>query len=344
MNNDIKFEIIELLKSRGAYSKSINGKQHYTRCPFCGDSRNLSHAHMSVMIDVDSDAPMVFRCLKCDTKGLFTESVLDELNLAISNELVTKLKVYNKKSMKIHNLSNHDCEKFTVPLYQDIYQNKLKLEYVNNRLGTEINFTKAKELKMVINVFDFMSHNGIESITGLSYSMMKTLHENYVGFLSTNNNCIVFRDITGNQKYRYFKVVLNDKNLNQDTFYSTPNSISLMYTNDIHIHIAEGIFDIISIQENLVKTKEKHYFYASCGFGSITILRYLIHHGINTGLNVHIYSDNDKSDKDHKKYLDYNKHITNWIDSISIHRNLFPNEKDYGVKIEKILDSSRKIK
>ena len=48
MNQEFKYSIIEMLKNRGAYSVSTNGKQHYTRCPYCGDSRNINHAHMSI--------------------------------------------------------------------------------------------------------------------------------------------------------------------------------------------------------------------------------------------------------------------------------------------------------
>ena len=52
--------------------------------------------------------------------------------------------------------------------------------------------------------------------------------------------------------------------------------------------------------------------------------------GINTDLYVHLYSDNDKSDEDDIKVLNsgINKY---WIDHAFIHRNMYPNEKDFGV-------------
>lgn len=343
MNQDIKFKMIDTLKGRGAYSHSINNKQHYTRCPFCGDSLNLSHAHLSIKIDVESDEPMLYRCLKCSASGIVNETLLDELDLCIDNDAKKELKIFNKRSMRIHKYVNNEIEHFVVPTYQDNYLNELKLNYLNNRIGSDLNYMQIQSKKILLNVFDFMKINELKSLGNLSYSMMKNLNENYIGFLSCNNNCIVFRDITGKQKYRYFKVIINDKNLNQDTFYSIPNSIPLMYTNQINVHIAEGTFDIISIQENLIKTNEFNYFYAMCGFGGIVILKYLLHHGINTGINLHIYSDKDKSDYSHLKYL--NKlYITEWIDNIYIHRNQYKAEKDYGVEKDKIIDSYRKIK
>lgn len=344
MNQEIKFRIIEMLKHRGAYHMSINGKQHYTRCPYCGDSRNLSHAHMSVFIDLFSDTPMMFRCLKCDVKGLVTDSVLIELDLPIDTSIIKELKSYNRKAMKLGKLVNLEFEKFNVPLYQENYKNQMKLDYLNTRLGTDINFTEARDKKMILNLFDFMTMNEIENIQGLTYNMMKVLDKDYVGFLSTNNNCIVFRDITGNQKYRYFKVILNQKNVNPDTFYGIPGSVALMYTHDINVHMAEGIFDILSIQKNLPNTCEHNLYYATCGFGGVTLLQYLLHHGINTGVNLHIYSDKDKSDWNHKKYLFNKSGISYWLEHIYIHRNQYDNEKDYGVPLSRIMDSYKKLK
>lgn len=344
MNQEVKFKVIELLQSRGAYHKSINGKQHYTRCPFCGDSKNLSHAHMSIMIDVLSDTPMMYRCLKCDTKGLLTESVLYELDLPLDNSMRNELKSFNRKAIKMGKLVNLEFETYTVPLYHNLYKNQLKLDYINQRLGTGIDFTEARDKKIILNLFDFMTLNEIKEIDGLNYNMMKMLDENYVGFLSTNNNCITFRDITGNQKCRYFKTILNQKNVNPDTFYGVPYQLSLMYTHDVNVHMAEGIFDIISIQNNLPHQSEHNLFYATCGFGGVTLLQYLLHHGINTGVNLHIYSDKDKTDWNHKKYLFNNSGISYWLDHIYIHRNQFNGEKDYGVPVSNIIDSFRKIK
>lgn len=344
MNHEIKSKVIDLLKRKGAYHMSINGKQHYTRCPYCGDSRNLAHAHLSMHIDLFSDTPMLFRCLKCDVKGLVTDAVLIELDLPIDSTMVKELKSYNRKAIKLGKLVNLEFEKFNVPLYANANKNQMKLDYLNDRLGTDIDLSEAKDKKILLNLFDFMVLNEIETINGLTYNMMKVLDRDYIGFLSTNNNCIVFRDITGNQKFRYYKVILNQKNINPDTFYGIPGSISLLYTHDVNIHMAEGVFDIISIQKNIEHKSEHNYFYATCGYGGVTLLQYLIHHGINTGVNLHIYSDKDKTDWDHKKYLFNKSGTSHWLDHIYIHRNQYDGEKDYGVPMTRIIDSCRKIK
>lgn len=348
MNQDIKFIMIDSLKRRGAYSVSTNGVQHYTRCPYCGDSSNQNHTHLSIKINTDNEDPMVFRCLKCGVSGLVSETFLEELDIVFDSSTKKLLKSYTKKSMRYAKLTNLDCEKFYVPVYNSDQLNLIKLDYLNNRLGTKIDLKKAQEYKIVLNIADFMRVNDIKGrdrkILTISDGMLKRLNSEYIGFLSTNNNCIVFRDITGKNKYRYYKAILNEKNVNMDSFYSFPGKFDLMYTNDVHIHIAEGIFDIISIKENLIKDETKNFFYASCGFGSISIIKYLIHHAMNTGINLHIYSDNDKSDNDHYKYLYNNSYITEWIDHIYIHRNMYEGEKDYGIPLNKIKDKFKEVK
>lgn len=343
MNQDVKIYIIELLKKRGAYSHSVNNKQHYTRCPYCGDSTNLSHAHLSIKIDIESDSPMLFRCLKCGVTGMLTNTTLEELGLYIDSDMRKELKSYNRKSMILGNLVNLEFERYQTPI-SDQTLSRYKLKYINDRLGLDLTPEDAKDCKIVLSIFDFMKSNQIQKINHLTYDMLKNLENNYVGFLSCNNNVIIFRDITNKQKYRYFKVLLNEKNVNQDTFYALPNSIGLLYTNEINVHIAEGTFDILSIQKNVVKSSENNYYYAMCGYGSISILKYLVHHGINTGINLHIYSDNDKTDDNQKKYLFNGSFITEWVDHIYIHRNDYANEKDYGVPLENIIDTKTKVR
>lgn len=340
INQEVKQIVIEMLKSLPVYIPNLTGTQHVVRCPRCLDSLNLSHGHFSINIDVESETPMMYRCFKCDTKGLLTDTELEELGFYIDSDLRAQLKSFNRKIGKKYKLVNTAIENFNVPFYQNNYNNMMKLDYINNRLDTDISIEEAKDLKIILNLFDFMKLNEIKSINGLTFNQMKLLNDCYVGFLSTNNNCINFRNITKNDKLmRYFKVILNPRNINPDTFYSIPNSIDLMYTHDINIHIAEGTFDILSIYKNIIKSKGNNYYFANCGFGSLSILKYLIRIGINTGLNVHIYSDSDKTDWNHKKYLFKESSISHWLDHIYINRNAFPGEKDYGVPAHKICDT-----
>lgn len=349
MNNEsLKYEIIELLKQLPVYLPNNTGLQHVVRCPFCGDSVNLDHAHLSIHIDVHNITPMMYRCLRCDSSGILDDTLLEELGLDVDNVLHSDLKRYNRKSCKRANIAMNKMEKFIIPDYSKssiILDDKL--DYINDRIGTNIDISESRDLKLILDFISFLRINelydDIKKRIGLNG--IEILQDNYVGFLSTNNNSIVFRNIKPNSKYkRYYKLKIRLNNFDKRSFYSLPSSMNIMYTNDIDVHISEGIFDIMSILKNVVKQTENNLYYASCGFGYLTVLKSLIRLGINTGLNVKIYSDNDKSDYNHISYIFNRSNISPWLDTIHIHRNGFENEKDYGVTSDKIKDTYRIIR
>ena len=193
---------------------------------------------------------------------------------------------------------------------------------------------------------DFFSENKIKIPDHINPKLIKIIEENYVGFLSANNNKITFRRIVDNdQLNRYIKLSIDPYNTSPNNFYSIKNpGIDLLYTEPVHIHIAEGTFDILSIKYNLHHDdSQKHLFFASCGYNFGTIIKWLIYMGINTDLCVHLYSDNDKSDEEDIKVLNsgINKY---WIDHAYIHRNMFQGEKDFGVPAVRIKESHIQVK
>ena len=117
----------------------------------------------------------------------------------------------------------------------------------------------------------------------------------------------------------------------------------LLYEGDLHVHVAEGTFDIISVKENLKPNYENQIFYASCGYGYMTIMRYLISNGICNNIHLHVYADKDKDDREQFRYIRSDP-LNEWFDHITLHRNHFGNEKDYGVPMDHIIDAQRKIR
>lgn len=345
MNNNIKLDVIELLKSLSVYESNSTGTQHVVRCPYCGDSTDLTHGHFSIHIDVDSDEPILYRCFKCPASGLLSVNTLNDLGLYPSYESSQAIKSMNRKLKKKNKFITNNNKNFYVPKPSDSILNNQKLDYINNRLATKISFDESSEMKIILDIFEFIKNNEIKTIPNVSSKYLGFINRNYVGFLSTNNNCITFRRINENKELRrYIKILIDPLNINTNSFYSIPNNINLLYTNDINIHVTEGVFDIFGVYYNLTdKNKENNYYYASCGFSYLTIIKYLIYNGINTGLNLHIYSDNDKTDLNHIEYLKKFA-IYTWLDSIYIHRNKFKKEKDYGVPAERTIDSYREIK
>ena len=54
-NKQLKEMIIEKLKTLPVCQSNGIGTQWVVRCPYCGDSRDLSHGHLSIHIDISSD-------------------------------------------------------------------------------------------------------------------------------------------------------------------------------------------------------------------------------------------------------------------------------------------------
>ena len=75
----------------------------------------------------------------------------------------------------------------------------------------------------------------------------------------------------------------------------------------------------------------------------MTVVQYLVYMGIGGNIILHVYCDNDKSDWEEIKVLRRREEMLPWCKEIYFHRNQFENEKDYGVPLDKIIDSKRKI-
>ena len=345
---EIKREVINLLQTLPVCKPSTNMKNWTVRCPYCGDSKTANHGHFSILIDLDSDRPMLYRCFRCNESGILTDMTLEDLQLFAPANIRNGISQYNKKS---HN-STYITDKpknYKIPEVRYNQFTQRKLDYINNRLGTDIDAMKATQYKIILNFIDFLVYNNIpfgnEGNSILKAGTVRELEQNYVGFLSSNNNKITFRDITENGFFgRYYKVTLDIMNTSPNTFYALDSSYDLLYTNDMHIRVAEGTFDIIGIYENLdIDKSQNSLFLASCGFGFSRILKFLIYKGCTSDIHFHLYADADKSDAEIRN-LFRNQFYKIWIDKIIIHRNTIPGQKDFGVRKDEMRDYSYLLK
>ena len=293
---EIKLFILEAIKQLPVCVPDSMEVQWYVRCPYCGDSKDLSHGHLSIKIDTKTDEPILWRCFKCGECGILTETLLNDLGIVIDSEHRALLKASIKKGTVKNKFLNSYIEKIVIPTYygEIAYRN---LTYINSRLGTDISINEAKKYSIILDLDQFLSENGIDNLYNISKKMRAFIQNNYVGFLSTSKNKIILRlvnDIPSAK--RYLKFPLNPYNKNPASFYNIPSAIDILSPEKIHIHIAEGIFDIISIERSLINEKERQLFFASCGFGYGSILQFLIYNGIGGNIILHIYADNDKSD------------------------------------------------
>lgn len=337
---ELKSQVLQMLQTLRVCKPNSARTQWSVRCPYCGDStKHYNEGHFSILIDLNSDKPMLFRCFRCNESGILNADVLQDLGLSVTSDLKDQLRRGFRRILNTDHF-NQLPMKYMVPEYPQDLKYLMKLNYIAQRLDLDIDTTWAKGNKIILGLYPFLEENHIRSIPGVSEKLMWFLNENHVGFLSSNNNRIVFRYIGSNPKVdRYYKMILNPNNVSRNTFYAIPSGIDLMYTNPVHVHMAEGTFDILSVKYNMDHPEiGTHLYYASCGFNFNTILRWLLAKGVNTDLHIHIYSDKDKGDADHKKYLNTRQNKI-WLDHVYIHRNLDEREKDYGVPRYRIQDS-----
>ena len=350
--SEIKEQIINQLKTLPICKPTSNMRNWVVRCPYCGDSMKSNHGHFSILIDLQSDAPMLYRCFRCNESGILIPQVLEDLNLGYDQSLNQNLNLLNKLSSNSSYFKDK-VKNFIVPVPAANARNYMKLQYINNRLGTSISLEDCAEYKIVLTFSEFLAVNNIPVDTPdamgsvLKSSIVRTLDQRYLGFVSANNNKITFRDISPDGSGylgRYYKVTLDILNRSPNTFYSLMSKFDVMYTEPINIHIAEGTFDILSVYLNLApESSQNSLFFASCGYSFSTILKYLIYTGVNTDITLHIYSDNDKLDKDHLRLLG-KPFYQNWLDNVIIHRNVYGDEKDFGVSKDRINDYSYSLK
>lgn len=343
---EVKQSVITELDKLPFHKVNSTGIQHLVRCPYCGDSRNPNHGHFSIKIDLDDpDTPMMYKCFRCPAHGLINSDVLEDLGLHVSALDKQNMKLFNRRVAKKNKLTDACIEQFDLVNYQNDYSRiAYKIDYINERLGSNLGVDDIIPLGIVPSILDFFAMNKISPNTldrGYSVQQLRFFDKNYVGFLSYNKNDIILRDITGTASQRYVTITINGRNLDPNGFYSIRNSIDLLYSHDINIHISEGIMDILNVFDHVNgRNLKDNYYYAVCGFSYSRVLRSIIRMGIDTGLNVHIYADNDRDDGLILRHL---KPLSQWIDKLYMHRNAFNGAKDYGVYRSMIKDSYRNV-
>ena len=343
-SSELKNRVIYLLSTLDVYLPNAAKTQHVVRCPYCGDSNNPTHGHFSIKINTEDESAMVYRCLKCDASGALTVDVLEDLGLAVGEDVSSELKRFNRNLATKSKGYSTAVNRYIIPEFpKDSYVNRAKLEYINYRLGINLDYEEAAKQKIIIDFYEFLRMNDIRNIPGLNQQHIDILQNYYVGFLSKNNNFITFRNITSKGK-RYLKFKFNPNSMNPDNFYVVPKATDILYTHDIDINIAEGTFDILSVKYNVNHDYDnEQYYFAVCGYGYPSIIRYLVYAGFTTGLNIHIYSDKDKPDREYVKTIVENARIRPWIKLLDVHRNFFPGEKDFGVPSDRIQEKTRKL-
>lgn len=324
------------------------GREVVVRCQACGDSKNKNHAHLYISVPQSPDEVSVYHCKKCSNHGIVDDMFLRHYGCNDSRVLVDVTKHNNElkknpsysilRSMSIYPLKNN--------FISDQPWNSAKLNYINSRIGSNFTFEELQKLKIFLNLYDILNSN---RLVGTRHKMVTdALNEHFIGFISYDNSYCVMRKVDDIELYktvnkRYINYNIINKFDSTKDFYVIPTSLDTLNPKPVRIHIAEGVFDILSIYYNLNHCDSFQNIYISAsGKSYAQALKFILSETGIINYTVELYPDNDVSD------FELNNLITRSIKMLAcdivIHRNRYQNEKDYGVPPSRIIDTIRIIK
>lgn len=327
-----------LLKIPGARLVS-GGKEILMRCRYCADSKDPRSAHFYVSLP-NEDNVMLYNCYKCHSAGIVTHKKLLEWGVYDDPEMLVKLSRYNKRVLSLDKNKkyvNQDVYRLSNEYILDNELSRAKLKYINNRIGTNLTYNDILEDKIVLNLRDLLESNNIQNITR-DMNIINELDSSFLGFISQDNAFVNMRNLRQGKvsksiDKKYINYNIFGKVDNTLRYYTLPTSIDLCNPNNIKLHIAEGPFDILSIYHNL-RQKEPHSIYSAIlGSSYKSILLHFISNMRLINLEVHMYIDNDISNN---VIYDIRNMLQIFQMPFYVHRNIYPNEKDFGVPIERI--------
>ena len=322
------------------------GKELLMRCPFCGDSKNIhSKGHFYISLG-NNDEPIFYNCFKCHAKGLLTPQVLGDMGI-FDTGLNVELNIHNRSSQE-ESLRNNIYKPRVYYLNNNYVTpsplSEAKLRYINKRLGQNLGYSELLQSKIVLNLSDLIYANKLD-ITR-DKRLMQELNDSFIGFISQDNTFINMRNLRQGKVSKY----IDTKYVNYNVFglkeehikyYTIPTSINLSNPSRIKLHIAEGPFDILSIKYNLNPNSNRDIFSSIGGSSYYDIIDYFITDMGLLNLEVHVYFDNDQN-RDHIT-RNINRLLSIYGIPLYTHLNGFEGEKDYGVPIDKIIDTYIKI-
>lgn len=322
------------------------------RCPFCGDSvKHINTTHFGVHIPKNSEDMPWYHCFLCGTSGVVKGDDLIDWGIH-DGELIKATKgIYRDnlllgKNIKKFGLIKHDL-KVKPSRFQRDPNTRAKLRYINQRLGTRIDFNMAARLKIVLNIEEILPVDDKGNYLTQPHKIMNVLSEYYVGFLSYDNGYLTCRKIIEEDRKDNFKLkrymIYNifDKIDSSRKFYVIPTTVDIF--KPVTINIAEGPFDILGIYFNVFETEEdrkNNIFIAVNGSDYKSVIQSFMKLGFIDAEYV-IWSDNEPA-KDLKYYRNLKKSIgeERFMKPLKIVYNVKNEDKlakvDFGVRKEDI--------
>ena len=311
------------------------------KCPFCGDSDKSDHGHCYIKLNVDENEPMYYHCFRasCGEKGVLTPDILETMGCTDPDTLM-ELAVHNS------NFSGKKLQKQFVSRKKRSYElvnlntkiNQVKLQYVNNRLGTKLTTGELRDYKIQLSLYDFLRINDIRKLA-FKESYCNILNAYCIGFVSMYSDYLILRDISKDEKtgkrYTIYRAS-GRPDPNDLRMYSIPREIDLLDSKPATINVAEGAFSILGayLHTKIGRETPNSVWLANCGSDYYkTIVQVVKQYGL-LDVYLNIWSDTEIPVK---KYVDLMKRLEPRMNLMKMH--VF-----YNVAAEDFGHSKRDIK
>ena len=332
MNND-KSEFLGILQ-RCRNCVPVGDIRVKTKCILCGDSKkDPNKKRLYLKCDpLDISEPIMYICFNCGETGLLTADMADQILGGINDDELALLKRINRTAMndsgqvRVNKYKNNKEINVIIPPPRKTQNTIRKIRYMNDRIGTAILIEDYPKLKLVFSIMEFLSVNNI-GVPSKYKDFMSIYERDYIGWLSVKNEYIILRDITGKNKFRYVKFNIFGMESNAHSFYTIKNGINTISRDEIHLVVAEGPFDILSLVYNVYGGIKPDTLFMSTNHGAFyNPLLYYINKGlVGSNIFLDIYRDSD-SIMDYELLRNQMKIYTK---NFSVFRNSLG--KDFGV-------------
>lgn len=328
----IKQYLLQVLNNPAVVSGGI---EIACSCTFCGEQRRKLYIGP---FDSSND-PIQYNCFKCGISGNLDQQFLDEygVSVQIDQNILKSNKSEPYKSKGIDKDIYHNINWFHIT---DNELSRYKLKYINDRLGTQLTYQDCIDNKIILNLNDILQLNYITNLTR-HQDIVNQLNMYFIGFLSRSNSSLNMRSmISGTnvenkiheslrQKYINYKLFSTTAN---NDFYILPNTIDT--SKHLNVYIAEGPFDVLGIKYNLIKRNDNCIYIAGRGKAYEKALLWIVKTLAPYDMEVHYFPDKDVPDNKLKIVDSFKPYGYTFY----IHRNVYGNEKDYGVPENRIVD------
>lgn len=315
-----KDEFIDYLRHNLGCEPKITSSNIITKCPVCLDQHlkeKKDHRHLYISLE----AP-IFNCFQagCPAKGSINKLIKLIEGKDVSEKFVDKneIKKYRRIQVKERRIKKEKTKLKIPELKTSLFKNKEF--YIKKRLKfSNINLHSIDGL--VFDIYEFLDMNNI--VGDLRLNKIKPfLHNNFIGFVTRNNNSIIFRNIDDNSNFRYYKYMINKSNFMD--YYCINNNYNFKKKT---IVLAEGIFDIFCeyLFDSTDNKRETKLYASSSSDRFQSLIKSIIFDEQIFRPDVKILSDRGISLDFYRKLKKYNSHIINTL-------SVFYNKagKDFG--------------